>query len=88
VVCNGVYGYGLNDAGDLRRAGDGFHAVLRPGGLLIFGWNNVPAHDPLGLASRAGVFGGFVPARSAPFGDWRHEVPSRNRHTYEFLERA
>jgi SAM-dependent methyltransferase len=90
VVCNGVYGYGLNDAGDLRRAGAGFHEVLRPGGLLIFGWNNVPAHDPLGLGvGRDGVvFPGFVPARSSPFGGWRHEVPSRNRHTYEFLERA
>ncbi|MEI6037963.1 MAG: class I SAM-dependent methyltransferase [Planctomycetota bacterium] len=87
VICNGVYGYGLDEASALDAAIRGFHRVLRPGGLLVFGWNNVPANDPLGLESRSS-FQGFHHVAVGPLGAGRYEVPSRNRHTFEFLERA
>jgi SAM-dependent methyltransferase len=87
IVCNGVYGFGLDTPEAVRRAIEGFHAVLRPGGLLVFGWNNVSANDPLGLdAARP-----FAPLfRSVPFpplGAARFEVAGPSRHTYEFLVR-
>lgn len=91
VICNGVYGYGLNDETSLRCTIDGFRAVLRTRGLLVFGWNNVPPNDPLGMGRedfRTKIFNGFTPMRSPPLGESHHEIPCRNRHTYEFLERA
>lgn len=87
VICNGVYGFGLNDRAGLDRTIRGFREVLREKGLLLFGWNNVPENDPLGFESLP-LFAGFKPASGSPFGSARHEVPSRNRHTYEFWERA
>ena len=86
VICNGVYGFGLDDRAGLERSVRGFHRVLRRHGLLLFGWNNVPEHDPVRI-DRLAIFDGFGPAAS-PFGVARHEVPeSRNRHTYDFLSR-
>ena len=86
VICNGVYGFGLDDAAALESSLRGFHRVLRPDGLLVFGWNNVPAHDPLRLADRD-CFTGFRHLADGPLGAGRYEVPSRNRHTFELLER-
>lgn len=87
VICNGVYGYGLDDAVALDATLRGFAEVLQSGGLLVFGWNNVPGNDPLGLAERDG-FPGFRRAVGGPFGGRRYEVPSRNRHTFDILERT
>jgi SAM-dependent methyltransferase len=87
VICNGVYGYGLDDASALEAAIRGFHHVLRPSGLLVFGWNNVPANNPLGLEQRDG-FAGFRHVAGGPLGAGRYEVPSRNRHTFDILERV
>ena len=87
VICNGVYGFGLDDEAALEATIRGFHAVLRPGGLLVFGWNNVPAHDPLGLGPRD-CFAGFRPAAGGPLGTGRCEIRSRNRHTFDVLERV
>lgn len=85
VIWNGVYGFGLDDRAGLERTIRGFRRVLRRHGLLLFGWNNVPETDPLGI-DRLALFDGFEPAAS-PFGTARYEVPSRNRHTYDFLTR-
>lgn len=87
VICNGVYGYGLDDASALDATVRGFADVLRPGGLLVFGWNNVPGNDPLGLESRD-WFSGFRHLGGGPLGGGRYEVPSRNRHTFELLTRV
>lgn len=86
VICNGVYGFGLDEASALDATIEGFHQVLRPGGLLVFGWNNVPVHDPLELA-RQDRFAGFRHVAAGPLGGGRCEIHSRNRHTFEFLER-
>ncbi|NCA10735.1 class I SAM-dependent methyltransferase [bacterium] len=87
VICNGVYGFGLDDAATLAATIHGFRKVLRPNGLLVFGWNNVPGNDPLGL-ERLDCFEGFRPLVGGPCGGGRHEVPGRSRHTFEFLTRV
>lgn len=87
IVCNGVYGFGLDTPVALRRSIEGFHAVLRPGGLLVFGWNNVPANDPLGLDGVRPFAPLFRPVLFPPLGAVRFEVAGPSRHTYEFLAR-
>ena len=86
VVCNGVYGFGIYDRGELERAFAASCAVLRPGGTMLLGWNDVPAlapFDPLDVALAAG----FVrdPARGA---GWRVRTDTPTRHTFDFYVRA
>jgi len=51
VVCNGVFGWGLNERVDVERAFDNCFACLRAGGHLVLGWNDVPERRPLALDS-------------------------------------
>jgi len=46
VICNGVYGYGLNNEQDVNRAFQSTYKVLRKGGVFIFGWSNCKEHSP------------------------------------------
>ena len=56
VVCNGVFGWGLNTPEDAAKAVDEMADVMRPGAWLVVGWNDmegrrVPGLDDL-LAAR------------------------------------
>jgi SAM-dependent methyltransferase len=46
IVFNGVFGFGLDDRASVERTLDAMHRCLRPDGLLIFGWNDLPRHRP------------------------------------------
>ena len=57
IVANGVYGFGIDDRAGLGAAFAAARAVLRPGGTLVLGWNDVPAlapFDPEAVAGEAG----------------------------------
>lgn len=41
IVCNGVIGWGLDDARDIEDAMAACHLALRQGGCLLLGWNDV-----------------------------------------------
>jgi len=47
VLMNGVYGWGLDSEGELAKALDKIFRVMRPGGMLVFGWNDSEERDPL-----------------------------------------
>ena len=49
VMINGVYGWGLNDEGAVRKSIEGMRKVLKKGGILLFGWDKVPKFDPVYL---------------------------------------
>lgn len=85
VVCNGVYGFGIHDRAELARAFAATHVVLRPGGALLLGWNNVchlGPFDPLEVAQAAGFM--RDPARGA---QWRVETDTPTRHTFDFYRK-
>jgi SAM-dependent methyltransferase len=86
VVCNGVYGWGLNRAEDCETALNECHACLSDGGHLVFGWNDTPRWDPAPLASIR-AFSSFaeyvVPTLGSKF-----LTETENRHTYRFLRKA
>ena len=46
VICNGVFGFGLNEPRDVEQAFSAIYSRLRINGLLVFGWNNLPRHKP------------------------------------------
>jgi hypothetical protein len=47
ALVNGVFGYGLNTQDGQSEAIVGLARVLKPGGLLMLGWNTHRASDPL-----------------------------------------
>lgn len=47
ILCNGVFGYGVDDTDMQRRAAAAMAAILRPGGRLLLGWNTDKIADPV-----------------------------------------
>lgn len=50
VLCNGVLGWGLNEQADVDKAFNACVDCLRPGGLLLLGWNDRAPYNRVGPA--------------------------------------
>lgn len=83
IVCNGVFGWGLDDRADCERAFASCFDALRPGGELVIGWNDVRSHRPLDLASLASL-ARFGPLTFAPLGSSSYLANAGNGHTFNF----
>lgn len=81
IVCNGVYGYGIDDREQLEAALRAAHAVLRPQGTLLLGWNDVPALAPFD-PSEVAIDVGFE-AATGPLAEWRVRTDTPARHTFD-----
>lgn len=81
VVCNGVYGWGIDDRDELARAFAASHRVLRAGGTLLLGWNDVPALAPFD-PSEVAFAAGFAADERAGDG-WRVRTDTPTRHTFD-----
>ena len=86
VVANGIYGFGIDDRAALGVALAAAHAVLRPGGTLVLGWNDVPALAPFDPAALAGEVG-FGRSTGNPLGAWRTLTDTPLRHTFDVYAR-
>lgn len=40
ILINGVLNWGLNNKKDIEKCFNGLYAVMKPGGLLVIGWND------------------------------------------------
>lgn len=49
IICNGVFGWGLNAPGDVEQAVSGCIDALRTGGHLVIGVDDVDDHRPIAL---------------------------------------
>ena len=49
IICNGVFGWGLNDREEVEKAFGQCFQSLRPGGVLIVGWDDIPERKPFPL---------------------------------------
>jgi hypothetical protein len=83
IVCNGVFGWGLDDRAGCERAFEGCSDALRAAGELVIGWNDVPEHRPMELASLASL-ARFRPLRFEPLGAARYRANAENGHVYDF----
>jgi hypothetical protein len=86
LVCSGVIGFGLNDRAECERTMALCRSLLRPGGWLVIGWNDVddlrPFHvDDLEELRR------FEPTPLPPFPTARYPTFSPARHTFDFYRR-
>lgn len=84
IVLNGVFGFGVNTPDALDRTVRGIHHALRPGGLLVFGWNDLPAHAPFPPMSLES-WRLFEPHHFPPLNADQFPSDSINRHSFHFF---
>ncbi len=83
IVFNGVFGFGIDSPVDMRAAAKAMHDALRPGGVLIVGWNTDLHADPeeLGVLSPH-----FARTDQTPWGQTRR-YPAE-LHVYDFYVKS
>lgn len=86
IICNGVFGWGLDDKPTLEQAFDGCFDCLRDGGIFVFGWNDEPAHCPFPPQS-ARSLQRFTPYPFPPLAVTELLTATGNRHTFSFYRK-
>jgi SAM-dependent methyltransferase len=86
IVANGIYGFGIDERSELAAAFAAAREVLRPGGTLVLGWNDVPALAPFDPQEVAGE-AGFERSPGNPLGAWRTATETPLRHTFDSYAR-
>jgi len=86
VVFNGVYGCGLNELNAINHTLTAIHKTLRPSGLFIFGWNDLPTMAPYSIAQLTGL-NAFEPFAFPPLNKTIHESDEINRHRFHFYRK-
>jgi hypothetical protein len=86
IICNGVYGFGLDTLTQCEQAFAACHARLRAGGYFLLGWDDIPARTPVPLAdiSSLRLFRQFI---FPPLGAWRYLTATPYRHVYDFYRK-
>ncbi|ART63848.1 methyltransferase domain-containing protein [Kushneria marisflavi] len=82
VLCNGVLGWGLNELADVEQAFTACIDCLRPGGLLLLGWND---HPPYNRVSPEDIpaFAQLEPVRVPGLDAHRVVALPRNQHCFQ-----
>src|SRR5882757_5410187 len=86
IICNGVYGWGLDRHEQLEAGFAQCHSRLRDDGHLFFGWDDIPQRAPVDLdtvSSRA-LFRKYT---FPPLGTWRFVTGTPYRHTFDFYRK-
>ena len=83
VICNGVFGWGLDAPEEIESAVIQCHDCLRPGGIFIVGWNDVEPWRPVDFASLK-AFERFEPLSLPPFPGSVYPTLGEMRHVYNF----
>jgi hypothetical protein len=86
IICNGVFGWGLDSAEDCEAAVSQCHACLADAGHLLIGWNDVPERVSAPLAEVSSLCR-FEKTPFPAFGTWQYLTNTPNRHTYSFYQK-
>ena len=81
ILCNGVFGWGLDSRDESSRAFAACADALRSGGVLVVGWDDVPEHRPFDLATLPEL-ARLRPWVFPPLGAARRTV---DRHIFDFF---
>lgn len=87
IICNGVFGWGLNDPESVEIAFKVCYDLIRKNGVFIIGWNDLPDHRPIPL-EKCNALKLFNPLVFEPLGVQTKVCKSQNRHTYSFYEKG
>lgn len=86
IICNGVFGWGLDSNEACEKAFNGCFNALRPNGELVIGWNDKPESRPLDLGSLASL-ARFDPLVFEAFGSHQYLANPDNMHTFNFYKK-
>jgi hypothetical protein len=86
VLCNGVVGWGFNSRSQVEQALGGCFESLRPGGVLMIGWNDLPHARPIPFDELTSL-ACFEPYVFPPLNT--HELRTRSvaRHVFTFYQK-
>jgi SAM-dependent methyltransferase len=87
IVCNGVFGFGLNTQEQCERAIGNCYSRLKARGHFLFGWTNVPARTPIALDGIESL-NRFQRFTFPALGTWRYVTQTPYSHTYDFYQKA
>lgn len=87
IVCNGVFGYGLNEPDQCEQALRECYSRLRANGYFVMGWDDTFERTsvPMSAIRSLALFERF---EFPPLGSWRHTTDTAYRHTYDFYRRT
>ena len=83
ILCNGVFGFGLDARDAVEAAFAACHTCLRPGGLFVLGWNDAAEFRPFPLAECASLKR-FRPLEFAPLETAEFRTDTPLRHVFSF----
>lgn len=85
VILNGLIGFGVDEKAQVEKMLAQASIVLKPGGMLIIGWNDVSDRTPFDFdrLEGLGLFEPYAPG-ILPAGGHRHQTMSRMRHVFDF----
>jgi SAM-dependent methyltransferase len=83
ILCNGIFGWGLNERADVEQGFQACHTALRSGGVLLIGWNDVPERRPFPI-DECQSLAQFQPFVFPPLGVSRHLTNTPYRHVFDF----
>jgi SAM-dependent methyltransferase len=86
IICNGVYGWGLDSTEQLEAAFSQCHRCLRHNGLLLFGWDDLERRKPVPLEGIKSLTR-FRKYSFPEFASWRYVTDTPFRHTYDFYRK-
>lgn len=84
ILFNGVFGFGLDTRESVEKTFSAMHRCLRRGGLLIFGWNDLPQHRPF-PPEQIQALKHFAEVIFPPLATSIHASDPVNRHSFHFL---
>jgi SAM-dependent methyltransferase len=86
IICNGVFGWGLNAEAPVERAFQGCFDCLREGGVFVLGWNDMPKRRPFPLEESQSLklFNHYV---FPPLSTSQFLTANPNRHMYNFYDK-
>src|SRR6185437_1720990 len=83
IICNGVYGWGLDSRVHCDAAFAQCHSRLRRGGHFVLGWNDTPELAPV-PPEHIASFGLFRRVNFPEFSTWRFVTQIEQRHVFDF----
>jgi SAM-dependent methyltransferase len=83
ILCNGVFGWGLDAKGDVEQGFQACFDCLREGGVLVIGWDDIDERRPFRLEECCSL-GQFKPFPFPPLATARYVTDTPYRHTFDF----
>lgn len=84
IICNGVFGWGVNEPEQIREAVSQLSRCLSPKGYLVVGWNDNDERRPEGIEKE--LQKALSPFVLPPVGSEFYDTETAHRHLFRFYQ--